>query len=210
MTSTLEPGLTAAEVYHAELTYNTSISTLDDLDPVNESAPVEASTQIAEDTSEHPSADNLSDQLERLFQCSRYQVFEDGMESDFSRQLTFFILYYRHDALSELSSLLGSTAVAPEVSAEALRWIGRLHDPSTKPHRLWLLERTLSSGNPVIRDGAIVGLAALDDRRAIVYVARAIEVEPLPELRNDLIQLLKQLESPEQWYALSPQVHSQE
>ncbi|SRR6266566_1909286 len=207
----LEPELTSPESEEEEHLSDSSLSVPEPDDPkVNSQLARQKPTILtAEDTSEAVDSHEPALDLERLFESAREELFEDGMESDFSRKLMFLILRYRHDALSEMALLLESTQVSSEVSAEALRWIGRLRDPQSQPHRLWLLERSLGNPNPAVRDAAIVGLAALDDRRARKYVAAALATESLPELQEDLIQLLEQFDYPENRYALSPQVHSE-
>jgi hypothetical protein len=60
---------------------------------------------------------------------------------------------------------------------------------------LWLLERSLGSRSSRIRDGAVLGLAFLDDAAAIPYLRQVIDREPVKELRADMEQVLAQLES---------------
>ena len=211
MNQLLEPELTYPQSEEEEHLSDTSLSLPEPDDPEFNSqfARQKRTTLAAEDTSEAVDYYEPAFDLWRLFESAREELFEDGMESDFSQKLMRLILCSPHDALSELALLLESTEVSSEASAEALRWIGRLRDPESQPHRLWLLERSLGNPNPAIRDAAIVGLAALDDRRSKKYVAAALATESVPELREDLKQLLEQFNYPEKWYALSPQVHSE-
>jgi hypothetical protein len=93
-----------------------------------------------------------------------------------------------------LSHLILAKDIDEEVASEALRWLGRMEDTKSYSKRLWLLERGLASPSPIIRDGAALGLASLDDRHAIPYLRLAVEREELDELRFNLGQVLDQLE----------------
>lgn len=68
------------------------------------------------------------------------------------------------------------------------------HAPSYR-FRLWLLERSLNCSQARIRDGAILGLSYLNDPHAISYLKLAIGLEKCTELREDMEQVLEQLES---------------
>lgn len=85
--------------------------------------------------------------------------------------------------------------VAPEVGGEALRWLGRIDHAESYEYRRWLLERSLSLSSTRVRDGAILGLASMDDKHAIPYLKRAIEEEQCSELKADMESVLEQLES---------------
>jgi len=128
-----------------------------------------------------------------LFDNAGDEYFEDGVESLFSRSLVRFITAHGSLGMDVLAKLILSGRRDPVTVAEALRWIGRIDDSASYGQRLWLLERCLLSAQPEIRDGACLGLASLDDPRAIVYVRKALEVESIPELRQALEHLSAQL-----------------
>jgi len=130
-----------------------------------------------------------------LFESAREEYFEDGMESDFSRELISVVKKYRNLAMGEISHLITGDRVDEEVASEALRWLGRIDDESTHGWRLWVLEKSLSSKSPVVRDGAALGLVHLGDAHALQYIKKAIEQESIDELRNDLQGALKELEA---------------
>ena len=130
----------------------------------------------------------------RLFISAKEQIFEDGMESDFSLALAGFITSYGHLAMDVIISLVLSGQVNTEVFSEALRVVGRLRHKATHRDRLWLLERSLYSPSARVRDGATVGLSFLDDPIGADPLRFAIEREAIPELREDMKQVLTQLE----------------
>jgi hypothetical protein len=145
----------------------------------------------------------LSQTLQRILRRNSREVFEDGMESELSRSLTEQIDRHGEQAISELASAFDSPDFAPHVLGEALRWVGRASHFASLRTRLWLLCNSLSHPSTLVREGAILGLASLDDRRAIPSVERAIESESSQTLRSDLVELLAQLQNPERQYALS-------
>lgn len=147
----------------------------------------------------------LGEIIKTLFQNARNVTFEDGMESDFSRELVRLIRQYGKTAMEVITTLIVNDNVDAEVVAEALRWLGRMDHPPSHHDRLWLLEKSLFSSSVLVRDGAALGLASLDDPHAIPYLQQAIEREKYASLREDLEQVRDQLESTRS--AISPEEH---
>lgn len=133
--------------------------------------------------------------LKALFREARSLTFEDGMENDFSRELVHLVRQYGKTAMAVITSLTVNDNVNAEVAAETLRWLGRVDHPLSHHDRLWLLERSLFSTSVLVRDGAALGLASLDDPHAIPYLRQAIDHEKYASLREDLKQVHYQLES---------------
>lgn len=129
-----------------------------------------------------------------LFEGAKDETFEDGMESRFSRELFTVIREKGSDAVSVIADFIISGHANPEVASEALRWIGRINHAPSYYNRIWLLESCLNCNSPRIRDGAILGLASMDDPDAIPYIQNAMKREFIVELREDMKQLLDQLE----------------
>lgn len=148
------------------------------------------------ESSTSKSADSrlLDKQVSSIFTKAKEEIFEDGMESDFSRNLFNFIKSYAHSAMEAIIPVTLSNQTNTEVASEALRILGRLNHKATYRERLWLLERGLYSTSARVRDGAVLGLAFLDDPLAIAPLKSAIERERIPELRQDMEQVLAQLE----------------
>jgi hypothetical protein len=143
---------------------------------------------------EHPREINEISQT--LFIAAKEEFFEDGMESNFSRGLLDLVERYSKAAIEALADLILGENVNPEVASEALRWLGQIENPLSHRERRWLLEKSLlSSRSAKIRDGALLGLSFLGDPEAIPYVARAIQQEPVRELRQDMIQTLEELKA---------------
>lgn len=139
---------------------------------------------------------DLPRMLIALCAAAKKQYFEDGMDSAFSIELIQCIKQYGDHTINELAHLILNKAVDDEVASEALRQLGHIDHPASYKARRWLLERSLlACASALVRDGALLGLALLDDRHAMPYVRRAIQQEQCPELRESMLQLLEQLES---------------
>ena len=146
------------------------------------------------ETGQVPGLSKVEEALRALFALGREEQFEDGMETDFSRKLMMLVDEYGDEAIAVIDDLINrDERTNSEVASEALRWLGQMDNPLSHHHRLWLLERSLNHSSARVRDGAALGLAFLDDPNAIPYLERAIEKEPIEELRQDLKQILEQL-----------------
>jgi HEAT repeats len=146
-------------------------------------------------TKPHETSNLLSSKIESIFWTAKGEIFEDGMESVFSRKLNSVVKEYGGDAIEIITLLIVYKRVNPEVAGEALRWLGRMEDSESYKFRRWLLERSLRLPSTRVKDGAILGLASMDDKHAIPYLKRAIREEQCTELRADMEQVLEQLES---------------
>jgi len=134
-------------------------------------------------------------EFDAIFRRASEERFEDGMESQFSRDLEALVNAYGSSSKGVLSRLLNDESVPAGVWAEAMRCLGRVDSPSSREARLWLLEKGLTARSPLIRDGAALGLASMDDPSAIPYLQRAIASETLRGLRSDMQEVLSQLTS---------------
>ena len=83
---------------------------------------------------------------------------------------------------------------ADEATGEAMRCLGESDDIPTRAARLWLLEGSLSHPAAKVRDGAAVGLCALGDPASLATLRVAAESESIPELREDIRQIIAELE----------------
>jgi hypothetical protein len=127
------------------------------------------------------------------FQRSAEERFEDGMESEFSKELELLVKAYGPSSKDILSRLLEDDSVSAKAWGEAMRWLGRFDDRASHEARLWVLEKGLTAHSAFVRDGAALGLASMDDPSAIPYLQRAIDSEKVGGLREDLQEVLSQL-----------------
>jgi hypothetical protein len=133
-----------------------------------------------------------------IFESCHDEFFEDGVESSFSKQLRDEIFLHENKSLMTISKLVHNNKVKPEIASEALSLLGRLDHIPTYNFRRWILERSLFSIQPIVRDGAGLGIASLDDPHSLPYLEKAIENEPLEGIRKDLLNVLCQLNETKQ------------
>lgn len=156
--------------------------------------PLQEPKGIISSSTEHTKSTNdLYKAIENLFAAARGQDFEDGMQSEFSKEIVSLIDQSGVAALEVIASLIMYEKVNAEVAAEALRVLSRIEDTRTYDFRLWLLGRSLQCVSTRVRDGAVLGLACLDDPSAASAIKQAIESEQCLELRKDMEQVLSQL-----------------
>lgn len=148
------------------------------------------SSTVEEDTTA------IRNQIQSLFESAKDEFFEDGMETPFSNNLEMIILKHHELSILALAKALFDKSANEEIVSEALRILGRIRDHDTYNIRLWLLEQNLKRDSVRIKDGALLGLASLDDARCIPSLKRAIHEEINSELREDMQQLLRHLETP--------------
>jgi HEAT repeat protein len=165
------------------------------LEPSPWTASLQQEVRLENSTAQQEIHKELDQRIIVLFEAAKEQNFEDGMESEFSKGLVDMVKKYGVAAIEALAPLIIDERVNPEVASEALRWLGRINQPASYRHRLWLLERGLRCSSARVRDGATLGLAFLDDPHAITYLRQAIQQEKISELRADMEQVLAQLES---------------
>lgn len=130
-----------------------------------------------------------------IFRTGEDEHFEDGMYSNFSRELLKAVEEYGIAAMSEIAYLIIYDRVGHGVASEALRWLGRISDVKTYGWRLWLLEKSLYSRSYLVRDGAVLGLASMGDTAAVPYLREAANRETIDGLREDMQQALEELEA---------------
>ena len=155
----------------------------------------QATTTALENSTALRSQESVTDLIRIAFRDALEESFEDGMENEFSLQLTNLLRRYKEETVDSLAAFVTSNIVNDEISAQALRCLVRLGNDTAYTRILWLLERSLHSESPRIRDAAALSLASLDDPQAIPYLRLAIDREPYMELRLDMEQVLAQLES---------------
>lgn len=137
-----------------------------------------------------PESPDIENELNRIFTSAKDEIFEDGIEVNFSRSLMNFILKYNELSIDTLSATILSNKYSSSIISEALRWIGKLDHPQTHYSRLNLLERCLFSDSYYIRDGAILGIEFLDDKNAIDTIKIAMEKENVPEIKKYMSQVI--------------------
>lgn len=134
---------------------------------------------------------------EETFRCFRGlddEDFRDGMADILGDRIQRLISMHGSAAIDALSALIFSGCIAEEARTHALRWLARIDSPVTARSRLWLLRFSLLSPCPMVRDGALLGLAIMRNPLPIHDLRSAMERESLPGLKGDMLRVLERLE----------------
>lgn len=136
----------------------------------------------------------LLKEIRELFEQGASEFFHDGVHSNFSHTLLKTLAQHGQTAFRAVADYLFSGNAKPDVVSEALRWLADFNDASTLSQRWAILQRTLKDRSPRVRDGAILGFAALDDPCARPLLLQARNLEQIGELRALIDLVLAQLE----------------
>jgi len=135
----------------------------------------------------------LVEHMRIMFERGASEFFEDGMESDFAQELIHSVIEHGSAAIDAIAEYLFSSKANSDVGSEALRRIADVEDQRSLASRWALLQRSLKHRSSRVRDGAILGFAALDDSRAIEFLKVTETEEPIPELRQLIEKVIEQL-----------------
>ena len=163
--------------------------------PITESVPApihnQASTRDA--TRANASLANLIVQVSDDLAGLTVQELEDGMTADLGEKLLAMIQTSGDEGVKALASIIASGKVSAEILSHTLRWLARIDDHKTYDARLRLLTDCLRSSSHIIRDGALLGLSTLGDRRTIDAIRSAAACETRVSLKRDMEEVLNQL-----------------
>jgi len=138
---------------------------------------------------------SLKADIVRLFSQARRELFEDGMDSAFSRGLIQVVEEHGETAVNQISLLIESGSIPPELLAECLRWLGNMDSGVAYERRRFLLEKCLFDSSTIVRDGAILGVSFLEDKRSIHALDKAWRAEIHDMLQADITQVINDLNS---------------
>ncbi len=150
---------------------------------------------INESSPDFPVPRQVEEQLDRLCLAALDEQFEVGVESRFSKELQRLCAYHPIGVLRSLRARLLHGGASPEVLSEILQWASRQEAGAIRPIVVELLSTGLHHKSSLVRDAAASALACLDERAAVSHLRQAIERETAPELRGDLEDLVRSLES---------------
>lgn len=138
----------------------------------------------------------IARRFQALIDASRDERFEDGMDSNLSVGMRVLFRNHGQDFAHVLEEQLKKDRMLSQrVLVAILHALGSIEDSATKDWRFATLVSFLHAKAPNVRDAAAVGLAYLDDRRAIPYIEQAIERETSKTFQEDLRAVVEQLAS---------------
>ena len=135
----------------------------------------------------------LEAHLDRLYSAARGEMFEVGMKSQFSRGLQQLCAYAPVAVMQSLKVRLVDDGIRAEVLAETLEWASEQEAIALRDSVIDFLSMGLRHASSLVRDSAALSLASLDEAAAIPPLQRAFEREKVPELRDDLGDLIRSL-----------------
>jgi hypothetical protein len=147
-------------------------------------------------TAEAPCDAQLVQQVRELFDQGASEFFRDGIHSRFSRARLYLLSMHRRQAVRAIIEYVNGERARPDVLSEALRWIADFPDSSSLNERWALLTQSLRHPSSRVRDGAILGFAALDDPHASDLMLEAKNIERVTELRRLIDSVIAQLDRP--------------
>ncbi len=107
--------------------------------------------------------DPVSSEIAHAFRNAEDEEFEDGMESQFARNLSSLVERHGDGAIEGIGKLIVDGNWGSLVAAEALGCLGRMENPATRLRRRNVLQEALNSPSIVVRDAAVLGLAEVND-----------------------------------------------
>jgi hypothetical protein len=138
---------------------------------------------------------DAQDALLRVFRLSEPESFEPGMENEISNHMESLVQRYGDRLIQALQFLYLTRSADISILGEALVWLGRSQDSSTRDARFWFLVWCLYRSEPSVRSSAALGLEALNDTRAAFYLNQRARVEPFKLLRARLERAASELTS---------------
>ena len=132
--------------------------------------------------------------IEEVMQLGHGIFFEDGVETLFSEKLVETMKKWGVPAVECLHNYVMSGRAEEEVAAEALRWVGGLRDVKTHEARWRFLIAALYFPSLALRDGALMGLAAMGEPRSLPFLERAQLLPANRPLRTDYEELIRQIQ----------------
>jgi hypothetical protein len=125
--------------------------------------PVESELSDSTSLDRTSSEETVYQAVRSLFRSAYKKDLELGEESRFFAQLSSLLDSFGRAGVEMLHDFIVAGKVSEELAWQTLIFVGEVEHQATRPYRLELLSRSLSSKSHWIRDGATLGLAAVDD-----------------------------------------------
>ena len=140
---------------------------------------------------------HLDDPLRRYIQQivlgAQEEVFEDSMESNFSRGLASAIQEHGNAALTAIEDIILDSNTNVELQGETLIQLGAIDSPGTHNRRLTILTGSLESKDVRVRDAASLALDTMEDASAIPALESALRREQSARMQHNLQAVITQL-----------------
>ncbi len=145
--------------------------------------------QLLQDTAEG----EMLPSLKNVFALAAGEDFEDGVETEFSRQVEGFVKQYDIAGVKLIGDALARGLFPEQYLAEALLWIGDMEHEATRNERRELLESALDSESVFIFDASVSALSYLGDPSCIPLLEKKLEEESFQPIRVNIENTLSYL-----------------
>ncbi len=134
-------------------------------------------------------------EISELFSEAENITIEAGIDNDFSISLEQTVEQFGETALAHIEALILKDKTSVILATETLKYIGCFASNRWHDARHTMIEHCLTQSKYAwVRDGAGLGISFMDDPQSIPVLEEAIERECNEELKEDLIQVLEQLQ----------------
>lgn len=134
---------------------------------------------------------NVASQIDSVFEKNLDLLYQDEAYDEFSRELGLAVLAWESSALDSVFAKIDNQELKGEVITKTFETLARLSHPPTYNFRLWMMERFLLHRSPRIRDGALLGLSIMKDKRALPYLQEAEKLEQVVELKRNINKVIR-------------------
>lgn len=127
---------------------------------------------------------------------SNYEAFDTQTSYDLTHAFAELINRNGRPIIRALRVLINHQELNNRLICEALVSVGRLQNSDTESDRFELLIGLLDHHAPIVRDGAIMGLSFMDNKKAIPYLRKSLTKETVRTLRENIEVAIRDLETP--------------
>ena len=135
----------------------------------------------------------LQSLLTKLSNEAREEIFEDGMDSLFSKCLSLMLATYKNRVIQIIGDISFLNLIDPEVASEILITLARNDDIFTYRDRFRVITSALKLSSPIAREGSILALEMLNDKNSISILEKAINTEQSSYLKNEMRAVIDSL-----------------
>ena len=139
--------------------------------------------------------DEVDTELENLLFFTKEEIFEDGIEGVKVGVFESFIKSFREYGIDSITTFAWSNKIDLETLGEVLLIAGGMEDSNTHECRFQFLVDNLFHDALGVKDSSVVGLAYLNDKRAIKYMEDLLLAEECEEIIDSVKQVLKILKN---------------
>jgi hypothetical protein len=134
-------------------------------------------------------------QVERFFSDCRTVLDDDEGRPAAAERLREILRLYGDYAVNAMYSAIAAGRVPNDAAADTLRLLGVIEDEGSRDARWWLLTAALQFASVKVRDGALVGLTQMPEKRTIPYLRAAAAREQHSWLQGEMKRVLGRLQN---------------